>query len=89
MRARRIPQPGIWNVVHIEDCHHLSLMPMWIGSKKQRMFWCGLGKWLKEVDAARLLVDRMDGGHNVDVSNARTSLAASHGPLDPARSQCD
>jgi len=65
LHAKTIPQPGIWNVIHVDDTHHLSLMPLWIGSKKQRTFWYGLGEWLEEVDAARTYLSIMDGSRSV------------------------
>ncbi|KAF8323288.1 hypothetical protein DL93DRAFT_2151564 [Clavulina sp. PMI_390] len=52
-----VSRPGIWNVITINDSHHVSLMPMWVGSMKQRTFWYGLGEWLEEVDSARQYLD--------------------------------
>ena len=60
LQAKSIPKPGIWNVVTVEDAHHLSLMPLWMGSRRQCSFWYGLGEWLEEVDAARSFLTLRD-----------------------------
>lgn len=75
LHAKTIPKPGVWNVIHVEDAHHLSLMPLWVGSKKQRTFWYGLGEWLEEVDAARTFLSIMDGTHDVRMNGAGPSLS--------------
>jgi len=48
------PKPGIWNVCYMPDSTHVSLMPLWRGTPRQKEFWCELGEWLETVDAARL-----------------------------------
>ncbi|KAF8316034.1 hypothetical protein DL93DRAFT_2154854 [Clavulina sp. PMI_390] len=57
LARKPVSRPGMWNVITIENSHHLSLMPMWVGSMKQRTFWYGLGEWLEEVDSARQYLD--------------------------------
>ncbi|PAV22511.1 alpha beta-hydrolase [Pyrrhoderma noxium] len=44
-------QPGIWNVYTLEDHHHLSLLPFWIGSPSQLKFWDDLGTYLDDIDS--------------------------------------
>lgn len=46
-------KPGIWNVCHTANSTHLSLMPIWLGTQKQKEFWIDLGEWLARVDDAR------------------------------------
>jgi len=36
------------------DSTHVSIMPLWRGTTRQKEFWCELGEWLERVDAARL-----------------------------------
>lgn len=33
--------------------HHLSIMPLWTGTDRQRAFWREVGSWLEDVDDAR------------------------------------
>ncbi|KAF8330410.1 uncharacterized protein EI90DRAFT_3124500 [Cantharellus anzutake] len=47
------PKPGIWNVCYMQNTTHLSIMPLWRGSRLQRAFWSELGEWLEVVDEAR------------------------------------
>ena len=44
-------RPGIWNVYTLEDHHHLSLLPFWIGSLSQLKFWDDLGTYLDDIDS--------------------------------------
>lgn len=37
-----------------ERHHHLSVMPLWTGTDRQRLFWEEVGAWLEDVDSARL-----------------------------------
>lgn len=46
-------KPGIWNVCHIPDSTHMSLMPLWLGTQRQKEFWIEIGEWLERVDEAR------------------------------------
>ena len=52
-RARAAMKPGIWNVCHIPDSTHVSLMPLWLGTQRQKEFWIEVGEWLERVDDAR------------------------------------
>lgn len=54
--TRRI-QPGIWNVCHIPDSTHVSLMPLWLGTQRQKEFWVEIGEWLDVVDQERQIMD--------------------------------
>lgn len=45
-------KPGIWNVCHIPDSTHMSLMPLWLGTQRQKEFWIEIGEWLDCVDEA-------------------------------------
>ena len=47
------PKPGMWNVIHIPDSTHVSLMPLWMGTRRQKEWWVELGEWLEVVDRAR------------------------------------
>ncbi|KAI0639551.1 alpha/beta-hydrolase [Trametes polyzona] len=46
------PEAGVWNVHHLEDTHHLSIVPFWLGSPSQKAFWLDLGHWLRAIDRA-------------------------------------
>lgn len=37
--------------------HHLSIMPLWVGTDKQKGFWKDVGAWLEVVDGARWQVE--------------------------------
>jgi len=52
------PKPGIWYVRQIDDATHVSLLPIWMSSKRQRVFWGELGDWLETID--RLNTDTSD-----------------------------
>ncbi|KAF9270020.1 alpha/beta-hydrolase [Marasmius fiardii PR-910] len=43
-------QPGVWYVHEIEDAHHLSLVPSFLLTTRQRQYWIDLGQWLTEID---------------------------------------
>lgn len=48
------PEPGIFQVYHIPgSTNHLSVMPVWFGTKKQKRFWEDVGVWLDLVDKMR------------------------------------
>ncbi|KAJ7103312.1 alpha/beta-hydrolase [Mycena belliarum] len=52
-RDRVTPRPGIWCVNwQEEDANHMSLLPLWTGTSRQRRFWEQLGRWLLAVDKA-------------------------------------
>ncbi|KAF8330408.1 uncharacterized protein EI90DRAFT_3060651 [Cantharellus anzutake] len=74
LRAKLVPRPGVWNVVTVEDAHHLSLMPLWTGSKKQQTFWYGLGEWLEEVDHARHFFDIMEGKRDTRITSSPSAV---------------
>lgn len=42
--------PGIWHVHHMDAANHISLVPYWTGSSRQRYFWSSLGQWLCAID---------------------------------------
>ncbi|KAJ7925998.1 hypothetical protein B0H13DRAFT_1109184 [Mycena leptocephala] len=44
------PKPGIWYVNQEEDNHHMSLVPVWTGTDRQKIFWTKLGRWLAAVE---------------------------------------
>lgn len=48
-------RPGIWNVCHIPDSTHVSLMPLWLGTQRQKEFWVEIGEWLERVDESTAL----------------------------------
>ncbi|RPD55873.1 alpha/beta-hydrolase [Lentinus tigrinus ALCF2SS1-6] len=52
-RYGRPPDPGIWHVHHLEDAHHLSIAPVWLGTAEQKAFWKDLGHWLRAIDTVR------------------------------------
>ncbi|KAI0361462.1 alpha/beta-hydrolase [Trametes cingulata] len=47
------PEAGVWNVHHLADTHHLSIVPFWFGTRSQKAFWLDLGHWLRAIDRAR------------------------------------
>ncbi|KAJ7786540.1 alpha beta-hydrolase, partial [Mycena metata] len=46
-------EPGVWYVNEEENATHLSLIPLWTGTERQRRFWMRLGKWLTTVEGKR------------------------------------
>ncbi len=44
------PEAGVWNVHHLAETHHLSIVPFWFGSASQKAFWLDLGHWLRAID---------------------------------------
>lgn len=46
-------RPGVWNVCHIADSTHVSMMPVWMGTQRQKEFWVEIGEWFEVVDAIR------------------------------------
>ncbi|EJD03643.1 alpha/beta-hydrolase [Fomitiporia mediterranea MF3/22] len=49
--SRKSIEPGIWNVYTLENTHHLSILPLWIGSSHQRDFWSDLGNLLHDIES--------------------------------------
>ncbi|KAJ7293116.1 alpha/beta-hydrolase [Mycena rebaudengoi] len=47
------PQPGIWYVIREDDATHTSIVPLWMGTDRQRQFWIKLGTWLDNVERQR------------------------------------
>ncbi|KAI0275048.1 alpha/beta-hydrolase [Gloeopeniophorella convolvens] len=48
-RTRSI-QPGIWNVYHIDDINHFTLVSERFESQKQTEFWLEMGSYLRTLD---------------------------------------
>ncbi|KAJ8487302.1 hypothetical protein ONZ51_g4268 [Trametes cubensis] len=46
------PEAGVWNVHHLSNTHHFSVVPFWLGTQSQKAFWLDLGHWLRAIDAA-------------------------------------
>jgi len=44
------PEPGVWHVFSLQNANHLSIAPIWFDTKRQRVFWRDLGRWLREID---------------------------------------
>lgn len=44
------PEAGVWNVHHLAETHHLSIVPFWFASASQKAFWLDLGHWLRTID---------------------------------------
>jgi len=47
------PRPGIWYVNQEDDAHHMSLVPVWTGTDRQKQWWKKLGRWLAAVEGNR------------------------------------
>lgn len=54
----------------------MSLMPIWLGTKRQAEFWVELGEWLEGVDAGRRLLDAEDGMGTSTTTTTATKTAA-------------
>ncbi|KAI0669760.1 alpha/beta-hydrolase [Trametes maxima] len=48
------PEAGVWNVHHLAQAHHFSIVPFWLGMPSQKAFWLDLGHWLRTIDRARI-----------------------------------
>ncbi len=35
---------------HLNDAHHFSIVPLWLGTDDQKAFWKDLGHWLRAID---------------------------------------
>lgn len=46
--------PGVWNVYTIEGIHHLSILPRWFGTPRQKAFYISLHFFLREADGERI-----------------------------------
>lgn len=46
-------KPAVWQVLHVPNTSHTSLMPLWTGNSRQKEFWIEIGEWLERVDEAR------------------------------------
>ncbi|KAI0651991.1 alpha/beta-hydrolase [Trametes meyenii] len=46
------PEAGVWNVHHLAQAHHFSIVPFWLGTPSQKAFWLDLGHWLRAIDKA-------------------------------------
>lgn len=49
-RKRTKPEPGIWYVNQLEEATHISIVPFWSGSLRQKYFWEDMGRWLRDID---------------------------------------
>ncbi|PCH34010.1 alpha/beta-hydrolase [Wolfiporia cocos MD-104 SS10] len=47
------PVEGVWYVKHVEAATHISIVPFWLGTASQRIFWRDLGDWLWSIDRKR------------------------------------
>ncbi|KAF7339285.1 hypothetical protein MSAN_02142000 [Mycena sanguinolenta] len=47
------PRPGIWYVNQEDDAHHMSLVPLWTNTDRQKQWWKRLGRWLSTVEENR------------------------------------
>jgi hypothetical protein len=43
-------EPGIWDVLLLDNVDHFTLVPLWRSTAKQKQFWIDLGEWLTAVD---------------------------------------
>ncbi|KAJ6621089.1 alpha/beta-hydrolase [Mycena sp. CBHHK59/15] len=64
------PGPGIWYVNQDDNAHHMSIVPLWTATDRQRQFWPRLGRWLDAVERTRELckgesITKADGIHGV------------------------
>ncbi|EMD41878.1 hypothetical protein CERSUDRAFT_110436 [Gelatoporia subvermispora B] len=50
------PESGVWHVHHLDGHHHASIVPSWMDTSIQRMFWKDLGHWLRTIDAQRIRI---------------------------------
>ncbi|KZT74987.1 alpha/beta-hydrolase [Daedalea quercina L-15889] len=52
-------EQGVWHVQHIDAAHHVSIVPFWVGTSRQKAFWRDLGDWLYAIDATRSTAQTM------------------------------
>lgn len=43
---------GIWHVYDLEQGHHASILPLWLGTQRQKQFWTDIGDWMSFIDAS-------------------------------------
>ncbi|KAK0198924.1 alpha/beta-hydrolase [Armillaria mellea] len=47
-----VPEPGVWQTHEIADATHASVVPMWLSTPRQNLFWEEVGDWLRKIDEA-------------------------------------
>jgi len=47
------PEKSVWHVHNVNAAHHVSFVPFWMGTSRQKAFWRDLGSWLYAIDAKR------------------------------------
>ncbi|RDB29699.1 Lipase [Hypsizygus marmoreus] len=48
------PESGVWHVNQVEEATHISFIPFWTGSSRQKQFWESTGHWLRVIDSTRI-----------------------------------
>jgi hypothetical protein len=49
-------KPNTWYVNQVDAATHITLVPFWVGSERQRAFWTNMGKWLKAVESTSSII---------------------------------
>lgn len=52
------PAPGIWYVHDIPESNHISIVPVWAGTVRQKQFWRSMQDFLVSIDDCRALRGR-------------------------------
>ncbi|KAK0466442.1 alpha/beta-hydrolase [Desarmillaria tabescens] len=48
-----VPEPGVWHTQEVADATHASIVPFWLSTSRQRVFWIEVGDWLRKIDEAQ------------------------------------
>ncbi|KAK0246330.1 alpha/beta-hydrolase [Armillaria nabsnona] len=47
-----VPEPGVWQTQEVADATHASVVPLWLSTPRQKLFWTEVGDWLRKIDGA-------------------------------------
>ncbi|SJL06273.1 uncharacterized protein ARMOST_09609 [Armillaria ostoyae] len=45
-----VPEPGVWQTQEVADATHASVVPLWLSTPRQKLFWTEVGDWLRKID---------------------------------------
>ncbi|KAK0208831.1 hypothetical protein DFS33DRAFT_476129 [Desarmillaria ectypa] len=45
-----VPELGVWQTHEVSDTTHASIVPFWLSTPRQRLFWMEVGDWLRKID---------------------------------------
>ncbi|KAK0481648.1 hypothetical protein IW261DRAFT_1418679 [Armillaria novae-zelandiae] len=52
IRNLRFRNLGVWQTQEVADATHASVVPLWLSTPRQKLFWAEVGDWLRKIDGA-------------------------------------